>query len=180
MCLDARELNKRLQDDPECPPGIEEIFKKCKNVRILSALDLTSSFWQIALGEQYRKYTAFMVNGHVYEFCVIPFGLKVSTPALLRALEKELLELKFLVRFVDDMICLSQSIQEHFEHLEILLKKLVKCGITLNCDKCEFAQVKTKFLGYILTPDGIFQDPAKLETITKFLRIFEFLFKVCK
>ena len=61
----------------------------------MSTLDLTSSFWQIALSEKYRKYTAIMVNGHVYEFCVIPFGLKVSTPALLRGLDRELMDLKF-------------------------------------------------------------------------------------
>ena len=88
LCLDARELNKRLEDDLECPPGVEEIFKKCTNVKILTALDLTSSFWQISLEEKHRKYTAFLINGHVYEFCVVPFGLKVSTPALLRALDK--------------------------------------------------------------------------------------------
>ena len=44
LCLDARELNKRLDNDLECPPGVEEIFKKCANVKILTALDLTSSF----------------------------------------------------------------------------------------------------------------------------------------
>ena len=170
LCLDARELNKRLQDDLECPPGIEEIFKKCKNIAIMSTLDLTSSFWQIALSEKYRKYTAFMVNGHVYEFCVIPFGLKVSTPALLRGLDRELMYLKFLLRFVDDMLCLSKSIEEHFIHLNILLEKLIKCGITLNFDKCHFAQIETKFLGHVLTPRGIYQDPEKLEKIRNFQR----------
>lgn len=170
LCLDARELNKRLQSDLECPPGVEEIFKKCKNVKILTALDLTSSFWQINLAEPYRKYTAFMVNGRVYEFCVIPFGLKVSTPALLRALDLKLEDLTFILRFVDDMLCLSTDIEEHFAHLNTLLERLIECGITLNFSKCKFAQTEAKFLGHILTPEGIKQDPEKLDKIRNYQR----------
>ena len=68
------------------------------------------------------------------------------------------------------MICLSKSMEEYFERLEILFQKLVNCGITLNFDKCEFAQTKTKFLGHILTPEGIYQDPAKLEKIRNYQR----------
>ena len=47
LCLDARGLNKRLEEDRESPPGIEDIFKKCCDIKILLALDLTASFWQV-------------------------------------------------------------------------------------------------------------------------------------
>ena len=161
LCLDARELNKRLEEDRESPPGIEEISRICLNIGIMTALDLTSSFWQIKLAEIYRKYTSFIVNGKVYEFCVVPFGLKVSTSAFLRTLDIILDELKYILRFVDDMLCLSQNYEEHLYQLEILFKKLIKCGTTLNFKKCEFAQVEVKFLGNILTPKGITQDPEK-------------------
>ena len=170
LCLDARELNKRLEDDLECPLRVEEIFKKCTNVKILTALDLTSSFWQISLEEKHRKYTAFLINGHVYEFCVVPFGLKVSTPALLRALDNKMEDLTFLLRFVDDMLCLSENLKQHFEQLDILLGRLTECGITLNFEKCKFAQTEAKFLGHILTPEGIKQDPKKVEKIESFYR----------
>ena len=109
LCLDARELNRRLEDDRESPPGIDEIFKKCESVKFLSSLDLTASFWQIKLAEKDRKYTAFMVNGKVYEFKVVPFGLKIATSALLRALDLSLSNLKFILRFVDDMLVLSKN-----------------------------------------------------------------------
>ena len=136
----------------------------------MSALDLTSSFWQIKLAEEHRKYTAFIINGKLYEFCVVPFGLKVSTSALLRALDIILDELKYILRFVDDMLCLSESYEEHLYQLETLFKKLIDCGITLNFNKCEFAQIEVKFFGNILTPKGITQDPEKLEKIKQFKR----------
>ena len=111
-----------------------------------------------------------MINGRVYEFCVVPFGLKVSTPALLRALDNKLEDLTFLLRFVDDMLCLSTNIQEHFEHLEILLQRLIDCNITLNFAKCKFVQKEVKFLGHIISEKGITQDPEKLDKIKNFQR----------
>ena len=44
LCLDARKLNEKLVNDYESPPGVEEIFLRCKNVNFLSSFDLTSSF----------------------------------------------------------------------------------------------------------------------------------------
>lgn len=87
LCLDARELNKRLEEDRESPPTIEDIFMKCGKMKIITSVDFISSFWQIEFPEKDRKYTAFVINGKVYEFKVVPFGLKVSTTALLRALD---------------------------------------------------------------------------------------------
>ena len=65
LCLDARNLNKRLRVDREIPQGIDEIFQRCKAKKFISCLDLTSSFWQIKLAEESQKYTGFMVQGHV-------------------------------------------------------------------------------------------------------------------
>ena len=87
LCLDARELNKRLEEDRESPPALEEIFMQCHDMQIMTSIDFTSSFWQIELAEEDRKFTAFIINGKVYEFNRVPFGLKVSTGALLRALD---------------------------------------------------------------------------------------------
>ena len=192
LCIDARKINNFLQDDKESPPGIEEIFKKCSNVKFITSLDMTASFWQIKLAEESKKYTAFIVNGKVYEFNVVPFGLKISTAALLRALDVALNKLKFILQFVDDLLCVSSNFKLHLQHLEKLFQTLIKYNITLNFEKTNFAKKEAKFLGHILSEDGIKQDPKKFEkiknfpkttkykTTTNFLEFFEFLFKICR
>ena len=82
VCIDDRELNKRLIMDHESPRNIEELLQISKR-KVMSRLDLTSSFWQIALEEESKQYTAFMYEGKIYEFEVCPFGTKVSIAALI-------------------------------------------------------------------------------------------------
>ena len=52
LCLDARKSNDILLEDWECsePTGI--LFQKCKGIKVISSLDMTSSFWQVPLEEE--------------------------------------------------------------------------------------------------------------------------------
>ena len=49
LCLDARKLNDILLEDWECPEPAEVLFQKCKGIKVMSSLDMTSSFWQVPL-----------------------------------------------------------------------------------------------------------------------------------
>ena len=48
-----------------------------------------------------------------------------------------------------------------------MLKRLKDAGLTLN-EKCEFSKDQVKFLGHIVSAQGIAIDPSKVEAITKF------------
>jgi len=45
LCLDARELNKRMSNEHDQPPTIEEVFRRIGNKKYFSTLDVTSAFW---------------------------------------------------------------------------------------------------------------------------------------
>jgi len=45
LCLDARELNKRMCNEHDQPPTIEEVFRRIGNKKFFSTLDVTSAFW---------------------------------------------------------------------------------------------------------------------------------------
>lgn len=166
VCLDARRLNERLIEDWECPETAEVLFQGCQGVKIISALDLTSSFWQIPLHPDSKKYTAFQHRGNTYEFNVVPFGLKTSTAALVRGLEQALQGIgDYVIKFVDDMLIKSSSEEEHLEHIK---KLLVVTNLTINLEKCKFFQEQVKFLGFILSTEGIRPDPEKIQGIQNF------------
>ena len=46
-----------------------------------------------------------------------------------------------------------------------MLAKLREFGIQADVDKCEFHVAETKYLGLIISTDGIKMDPAKVEAI---------------
>ena len=56
LCLDARKLNEILLEDWKCPEPAEILFQKCKGIKIMSSLDMTSSFWKIPLKASLKIY----------------------------------------------------------------------------------------------------------------------------
>ena len=169
LCLDARRLNDILLEDWECPEPAEILFQKCRGMKVMSSLDMTSSFWQVPLEENSKQYTAFQHRGKSYELNVVPFGLKTSTAALVRGLDKALQGIgDHIISFVDDTLVTSESVQQHLEHIEELLKRLEKNNLTLNLSKSNFFKKETKFLGFVITTEGIQPDPDKVQGITDF------------
>lgn len=92
---------------------------------MMSSVDLVASYWQVNLSPESRPYIGFLFEGRTYQFCVVPFGTKVSCAALSRAAEHILKGLdEFLVDFADDWLCVSQDFTEHIRHLSLLFKKV--------------------------------------------------------
>ena len=109
ICLDARKLNDIMINDYDCAESTEVLFQRCGGSKIMSTMDRTSSFWQIPLAEESKKYTAFLHEGKCYKFCVTPFSLKTSTAALVRAQNSVLNGLgNFYLTFIDDIFCASE------------------------------------------------------------------------
>ena len=167
--LDARKLNKKLVDDHEAPPGIEEVFLKCRNIKYLLSFDLTSSFHQVRLLEASKQYTALMCDNKVYEFNVVAFGIKTSSAALIRGLDIAVGDLEnFLITFVDDLLCMSEDFEGHMRHLELMFERLLTSNLKLNFKKSNFLRKEVAFLGHVLTAEGLSPNSEKIRTIKNF------------
>ena len=63
------------------------------------------------------------------------------------------------------MLIYSSNLKEHKEHVRLILAKLCEFGIQADVNKCEFYVIKTKYLGLIVSTEGIKMDPAKVAAI---------------
>lgn len=132
-------------------------------------------YWKISLLPDLRKYTAFVYNGRTYQFCVVPFGLNISNTAFGQGLENKLLQKNYeeddeesgLHIYVDDMMVSSTNFS-HIKRLRHIFCKISKSGMTLKFSKCEFIRQNIKFLGHIITSDGMTLIPNKLKAIHEF------------
>nr|CAI5863426.1 unnamed protein product [Callosobruchus analis] len=78
ICLDARALNKRIKKDFVGPPNSSEILQNFRRGMVLSTIDLSASYWQIAIDKDDAKYIGFIYEGEAYVFTRVPFGLSTG------------------------------------------------------------------------------------------------------
>jgi hypothetical protein len=71
----------------------------------------------------------------------------------------------FCTAYIDDILIFSQTLEEHIEHVKKVLARLGEAGLQIDIKKCEFHVQSVKFLGLIITTQGIRMDPAKLKAI---------------
>ena len=170
ICLDARLLNMHMVNDIESPPPMEELIQKFHGKKFMTLVDLKSSYWQIPLSPESRKYTAFLYNGRSYVYAVLPFGIKTAVGSFSRAMDiilgPEVRE--YVTNYVDDLLVASPDFDTHVEHLKTFFQRLQSANITINLEKTHFIKSEVKFLGYILSEKGILPDPEKIEAITNF------------
>ena len=67
--------------------------------------------------------------------------------------------------FIDDILIYSKNNEEHAQHLRIVLTRLREHKLCAQFSKCEFWLDRVQFLGHVLTPEGIFVDPGKVQVV---------------
>ena len=65
------------------------------------------------------------------------------------------------------MMSLCKTREQHDERLHKVLLQLQNAGVTLNHEKCHFAQSRVNFLGHVIDAMGIQPDPDKAVAIQK-------------
>ncbi|GJU20469.1 putative reverse transcriptase domain-containing protein [Tanacetum coccineum] len=167
MCIDYRELNKLTVKNRYPLPGIDDLFDQLQGSSVYSKIDLRSGYHQLRVREEDIPKTTFKTRYGHYEFQVMPFGL-TNAPAvfmdLMNRVCKPYLD-KFVIVFIDDILIYSKNKQEHEEHLKLILELLKKEELYAKFSKCEFWIPKVQFLGHVIDSEGIYVDPAKIESI---------------
>ena len=71
----------------------------------------------------------------------------------------------FLVVYLDDILIISQTWEEHLHHIRQVLQTLWQHKLCANLDKCTFGMTQVQYLGYIIDECGVHVDPTKIQVI---------------
>ncbi|KAJ9525520.1 hypothetical protein QJQ45_003102 [Haematococcus lacustris] len=167
MCIDYRALNKLTVRDRYPLPRIDDLFDKLAGKRVFSSLDLQSGYHQIRITEEDVPKTAFLTPMGQFQFKVLCFGLTNAPATFQRMMNnvfKPLINECVLV-YIDDILVMSNTPEEHVQHLRQVLQLMRENKFFAKLAKCEFNKTQLAFLGHIVGSKGIAVDPATLQVV---------------
>lgn len=149
---------------------MNRILSRLQNTKYLSALDLGEAFFQIALSDESQQKTAFAVASFGY-YCFerMPMGCINSSAALCALVDSVFgneMEGKCFW-YVVDLLIASETFEEHINSIKSVAIKLQQAELTISQAKSNLCMRKLRFLGMIISENGIEVDQSKVEAIDR-------------
>ena len=170
FCVDYRKVNTLTQKDAYLLPRIDETLDALSGSQLFSTLDLASGYWQVEVEKNDRPKTAFCTTEGLFEFQVMPFGL-CNAPATFQRLMNLILsglQWNCCLVYLDDIIVHGNNFQEHLHNLDLVFSRIQEAGLKIKPTKCAFLKEKVKYLGHIVSKEGVAADlekTAKVKTL---------------
>lgn len=169
FCVDYRKLNAITVKDSYPLPRIDDLLQEARGTMFMSTIDLKSGYWQIPMNETDIEKTAFVTPFGCFQFTKMPFGLCNAPATFQRCMNlfKKGLPSVLLLIYLDDLIIISKTFDQHLEDLKTVFERLQYFKLQAKQTKCKFVCAKIKYLGHILTTSGIKMDPSKVVAIVE-------------
>src|ERR1700677_4003810 len=96
------------------------------------------------------------------------FGLTNSLASfqiMMNAILKDLIDQGHVVVYMDNILIFTKDLKEHQQIVNEVLKQLKENNLFPKLQKCFFEQKEVKFLGLIISEEGIQMDPKKVKGV---------------
>lgn len=134
------------------------------NAKYFSVLDFgrDQGVWQIKLDHESSKLCTINTPiGQTRRFLRLPFGISSVSEVFQRSIAQIIEGLEGVVNIIIDLLVWGDSIQEHDERLIKLLECARKNNLKLNRNKCKIRMMEIKYIGHILSAQGVKPDEEK-------------------
>ncbi|XP_073225645.1 uncharacterized protein [Cicer arietinum] len=160
---DYRQPNKATIKNRYPLQRIDDLMDQLLGVVVFSKTDLKFGYHQIRVKAKDIPKTAFRTRYGHYEYLVMPFGV-INAPVVfidyMNRIFHPFLDM-FVVVFIDDILIYSKSQEEHEEQLQQVSSVLREKQLYANQAKCKFWLEEVKFLGHVISDEGIVVNPTK-------------------
>ena len=168
MCTDYRKVNSVTKTDSFPIPRIDDCIDKVGNSKYVTKFDLLKGFWQVPLTDRAKEVSAFATPNGLYQYKVMPFGMKNSPATFQRLVNNVICGLDGCDAYIDDVIIYSDSWSDHLQRIRQFFDRLSKAKLTVNLAKTEFCHATVTFLGHLVGQGQVKPLEAKVNAISEF------------
>ncbi|GJV81895.1 reverse transcriptase domain-containing protein [Tanacetum coccineum] len=167
MCIDFKNLNSACPKDYYPIPDIDGKIESVVGFRYKCFLDAYKGYHQVQMAQNDEEKTAFYTDHDTYCYTKMPFGLKNAWATYQRLVDTAFQSQirRNLEAYVDDMVIKSNNEKMMITNIAETFDNLWKINMKLNPKKCSFGVEEGKFLGYMVTSEGIRANPKKTKAI---------------
>lgn len=122
-------------------------------------LKAEESFHKLTLDEKSSYLCTFITPFRRFRFKKVPYGILTATDEFQRVMDDIFGDLEGVFPYVDDIVVWASTAEEHKKRVE---KVLSRC---LNYAKCQFEKSSVKYLGHIVSREGLRIDPDRVKDI---------------
>lgn len=154
LILNLKKLNEFIETDHFKLEDFRVAKRLISPGYFMGKLDLKDAYYAVSIHPRYRKYLRFTVEGAIYEFNCLPFGLNTAPyvfTKLTKPIVAHLRSLGFMsVIYLDDMLLFGETISRCAENIRITSALLERLGFVINAEKsCTIPAQRCLFLGFI-------------------------------
>ena len=142
---------------------------RLSKAQFYTTLDVRDAYNIIRIVEGDKWKTAFRTRYGLFESLVIPFGLTNTSADFKRFINGILRPFldEFCIAYLDDILIYSESMEEYRIQVRRVMEALSQVGLYLKPEKCTFHKTEVKYLGLIISAEGVKMDPKKIEAIVQ-------------
>ena len=172
ICIDpSQTINKAIKRPVFQMPTLQEQLHKLSNAKCFSVIDVKDGYLHIPLDEESSYMTTMHTSYGRYRWTRLPFGVNSAPEEFQTCLMTALEDIDGIAMIADDILIygvgdtFTEAEKDHDRVLLNLLKRAQEKDIRFNPNKFQFKQQEIKFVGHIITKDGIKPDPDKVTAI---------------
>jgi hypothetical protein len=167
LVVDYRGINEGTIKNRYPLPLLQDTLMNLSKAKWFMKLDIRRAYNLIRMAEGEQWKTAFRTCYGLFESLFMPFSL-TNAPATFQNYINDVLAPyldHFCTAYLDDTLIYSDNFEEHQQHIRLVLDAFAKAGLHLKPEKCKFHQQEVKYLGLIISMEGIKMDPEKIRAV---------------
>ena len=155
VCGDYRRLNASTLPDRYPLRVIGDLLDMTSGMSCFTGLDFTKAYYQVPVANPDIQKTAVTTPVGLFEYTRMPFGLRNAGCTFQRLLDRLFGHLDGVLIYLDDVLIVSKSWDEHWQLVRQVLKICVTNNLVLNISKCQFGVNEITFLGHRVSVSGV-------------------------
>ena len=168
FCTDFRKVNDKTKSDSFPIPRIADCIDQIGNAKFVSTFDMLKGYWQVPLTQRAREISAFVTPSGLYQYKVMPFGMRNAPATFQRMVNKLVRDIDGCEGYIDDVVIFSDNWSDHIRQIKRFFQIMREAKLTINLMKSEFGKATVKYLGHIVGQGQVRPLDAKIQTIVKY------------